>query len=340
MKFFNKSNKTRKSITVFLLLALLCSICIPMQNVSAAAKDPLIILSKYSNTMKIGQEFYLTAITSDFSIPTYSSSSRSIATVDTYGLVTAKKAGSCKISVKSGKSIAYCMITVQKTQISLNKNSLSLNQGNTFLLKATTSNGSIPSFKSSKTSIATIDNNGKITAKKAGETTITVKADQSEAVCKVEVIQTKITLNQTVVSLENGASFQLKASASNGSPLTFKTNKKSIATVDSNGKITAMKPGEAIITVKADQSEVCCKVTVRKPSIKLSEKKCSLKAGKSKKITAKVSSGLPPKWSSSKSSVAKVDQSGKVTAVKAGTATISAKVDGVTATCLVTVTKK
>lgn len=340
MNFFNKANKTCKNITMFLLLALLCSICIPRQNVSAAAKAPLIILSKYSNTMKIGQEFCLAAFTSDFSIPTYSSSSRAIASVDSYGLVTAKKAGTCKISVKSGKSIAYCMITVQKTQISINKNSLSLNQGNTFLLKATTSNGSIPTFKSSKSSIATIDNNGMITAKKAGETTITVKADQSEAMCKVKVIQTKITLNQTTVSLENGASFHLKASTSNGSPVTFKSNKKNVATVDNSGKITAIKPGEAIITVKADQSEVSCKVTVRKPSIKLSETKCSLKAGKSKKITAKVSSGQNPKWSSSKSSVAKVDQSGKITAVKKGTATITAKVDGVTATCLITVTKK
>lgn len=340
MKFFNKSHKTRKSITVFLLLALLFSICLPRQNVSAAAKAPWIVLSKYSNTMKIGQEFYLTAVTSDLSIPTYSSSSRAIASVDSYGLVTAKKAGTCRISVKSGKSIAYCMITVQKTQITLNKTALSLNQGDRFSLKATTSNGSIPTFKSSKSSIAEIDYNGKITAKKAGECTITAKADQSEAVCKVKVMPTKITLNQNSVSMENGASFQLKATTSNGSPVSFRTSKKSVAVVDNNGKITAVKPGEAIITVKADQSEVCCKVTVRKPSITLSEKKCSLKAGKSKKITAKVSSGLPPKWSSSKSSVAKVDQNGKITAVKKGSATITAKVDGVTATCHVTVTKK
>lgn len=340
MTFFNKTNKFRKTIIAFLLLALLCSICIPARNSLAAAKAPLIILTKYSQSMKIGQEFFLTAITSDLSIPTYSSSSRSIATVDSYGLVTAKKAGTCRISVKSGKSVAYCQITVAKTQITLNQKSLSLNQGSTFSLKATTSNGSTPTFKSSKTGIATVDSNGKITAKKAGETTITVKADQSEAVCKVKVLQTKITLNQTSVSMENGAVFQLKAGTSNGSAVTFKTNKKSIATVDSNGKITAVKPGEAIITVRADQTEVQCKVTVKKPSIQLSEKKCTLKAGKSKKITAKVSSGRSPKWSSSRSSVAKVDQSGKITAVKKGTATITAKVDGVTATCLVTVTKK
>lgn len=339
MKFFNQSNKTRKCITAFLLFALLCSICLPMQSASAA-KTPWIVLSKYSNTMKIGQEFYLNAVTSDLSIPTYSSSSRAIASVDSYGLVSAKKAGTCRISVKSGRSIAYCMITVQKTQISLNKNAVSLKQGDTFSLKATTSNGSTPTFKSSKSSIAVVDCTGKITAKKAGECTITVKADQSEAICKINVIQTKITLNQSSISLENGASFPLKASTSNGSPISFQTSKKSVAVVDNNGNITAMKPGEAIITVKADQSEVRCKVTVRKPNIILSEKKCTLKAGKSKKISAKVSSGRPPKWSSSKSSVAKVDQTGKITAVKKGTATITAKVDGVTATCHVTVTKK
>lgn len=265
MKFFNKSNKTRKSIAVFLLLALLCSICIPMQNASAAAKAPLIILSKYSNTMKIGQEFYLAAFISDFGIPKYSSSSRSVASVDAYGIVTAKKAGSCKISVKSGKSVAYCKITVKKTQI---------------------------------------------------------------------------TLNKTNISMENGATFQLKASTTSGSKPTFKINKKSVAVIDDTGLVTALKPGEALITIKADQTEQHCKVKVKAPKITLSTKKCTLTPGKSTQIKAKVSSGRALKWSSSKSSVAKVDQSGRITAVKAGTATIKAKVDGVTATCTVTVTKE
>lgn len=265
MNIFSKTNKFHKATALCLLLVFLCSICIPGQNSKAAAKAPLIILSKYSNTLKIGQEFYLTAVTSDFSIPKFSSSSRAVASVDSYGLVTAKKAGSCKISVKSGKSVAYCKITVAKT---------------------------------------------------------------------------KITLNKTSVSLEHGATFQLTATTSNGSLPTFKTNKKSVAVIDSNGKITAMKPGEAVITVKADKSEVHCKVKVKRPRITLSLRECTLAPKQSKKITAKVSSGLAPKWSSSKSSVAKVDQNGNVTAVKAGTATIKAKLDGVTAICVITVRKK
>lgn len=257
-----KQSKIHSLLAICLALSLFFSSAIPAQPVSAAAKAPLIVLTAYSRTMKIGQEFRLHAITSNLSIPSFSSSKRSIASVDSTGLITAKKAGSCKISVKSGKSIAYCNITVSKTNISLNKKAISLEHGETFKLTAKTSNGSIP---------------------------------------------------------------------------TFKTNKKSVATIGENGKITAMKPGEATITVKADQTQVQCKVKVKKPVITLSAKKYTLNPGESKNIKAKVSSGLDPTWSSSKSSVAFVDQSGNVTAVKSGTTTIKAKLDGIIATCVITV---
>lgn len=257
-------SKMHPCLALVLTFTLLLTICMPAQISSAAAKAPWIVLSSYSRTMKIGQEFRLLAITSDLSRPSFSSSSRSIATVDTYGLITAKKTGSCKISAKSGKSIAYCKITISKTTITLNKKS---------------------------------------------------------------------------VTLEHGAAFRLTAKTSNGSTPTFKTNKKSVATVNDKGTITAVKPGEAMITVKADQTEVYCNVKVKQPNITLSANECSLTVGQTKKLTAKVSSGLKPTWSSSKSSVASVDQNGKITAVKAGTALIKAKLDGVTATCVVTVKK-
>ena len=254
--------KINPFLAICLALSLLFSGIISTASASAASKTPLIILSAYSRTMKIGQEFRLHAVTSNLSIPSFSSSKRSIASVDSSGLITAKKAGSCRISVKSGKSIAYCKLTVSKTTISLNKKS---------------------------------------------------------------------------ISMEHGATFKLTAKTSNGTTPTYKSNKKSVATVSENGKITAMKPGNAIITVKANQTEVQCKVTVKKPIITLSAKSYTLQAGETQKIKAKVSSGLEPVWSSSKSSVAFIDQDGIVTAVKAGTATIKAKLDGITATCIITV---
>ncbi len=257
-------SKTHPALALLMAFALIFSGLLPVQISSAATKAPLIILSHYSRTMKIGQEYRLHAFTSDLSLPHFSSSKRSVASVDSAGLITAKKAGNCKISVKSGKSIAYCNITVSKTTITLNKKSVSLEHGDTFKLTAKTSNGTKP---------------------------------------------------------------------------TFKSNKKSIAIVSDNGKITALKPGEALITVKADQTEVHCKVKVRQPTITLSAKSCTLQAGRSQRITAKVSSGLKPVWSSSKSAVASVDQTGNITGVKAGSAVIKAKVDGVTATCIVTVKK-
>lgn len=254
--------KTPPLLAICIALSLFFSGFISSSSTLAASKAPLIILSTYSHTLKIGQEFRLHAVTSNLSIPSFSSSKRSIASVDSSGLITAKKAGSCRISVKSGKSIAYCKLTVSKTKITLNKKS---------------------------------------------------------------------------ISMEHGATFKLTTKISSGTSPTFKSNKKSVATVSENGKITAMKPGNAIITVKADQTEVCCKVKVKKPVITLSAKKYTLHAGETQRIKAAVSSGLEPVWSSSKSSVAFVEQDGTVTAVKAGTATIKAKLDGITATCVITV---
>lgn len=59
---------------------------------------PVIILTRYSKTMAIGEEFGLIAIASNGKQPTFKSSKSSIASVNTYGRVTAKKAGTCKIT--------------------------------------------------------------------------------------------------------------------------------------------------------------------------------------------------------------------------------------------------
>ena len=70
----------------------------------------------------------------------------------------------------------------------------------------------------------------------------------------------------------------------------------------------------------------------------LSKKKLTIKVGKSKKLSVNDANGTV-KWSSNKKKVAKVNKSGKVTGVKAGKATITAKVDGKTLKCTVTVKK-
>lgn len=155
----------------------------------------------------------------------------------------------------------------------------------------------------------------------------------------------KVTLNLKTVSIYTTGkttTAQLKAKVvGNSKTVTYTSNKKSVATVDKTGKITAVAAGTAIITAKANGVTATCKVTVKKPSLKLNKTKLTLyTAGtKTEKLTAKAANGESKKvtYKSSKSTVAKIDQTGKITALKAGTATITAKANGVTVKCTVTV---
>ena len=129
--------------------------------------------------------------------------------------------------------------------------------------------------------------------------------------------------------------------------VTWSSNNTKVATVDKNGVVKGIKGGTANITVTtADGKKTAvCTVTVREKATKLTLNKTSLSLKKGKTYTLKVKKFTPstvyPKtvtWSSSKKSVAKVDKNGKVTAVKKGTATITAKSwNGKKITCKVTV---
>lgn len=89
-----------------------------------------------------------------------------------------------------------------------------------------------------------------------------MKSGKSETYCQIQVVPTTISLNKTALSLEKQQTFQLTARTSNHSVPTYRSNKKSVALVSSTGLITALKPGSATITIKADQTEQHCQVTV------------------------------------------------------------------------------
>ncbi|MBO5073042.1 MAG: Ig-like domain-containing protein, partial [Eubacterium sp.] len=116
------------------------------------------------------------------------------------------------------------------------------------------------------------------------------------------------------------------------------SRKKSIATVDAKGLVTAKKHGTATITATVDGVTKECEVTVVPPAISLSKTSVSLKKGRSLVLNAKVSSGIKPVWTSSKSSVASVNKEGKVTARKKGSCYIYAAEDGTKKGCHITVT--
>ena len=131
--------------------------------------------------------------------------------------------------------------------------------------------------------------------------------------------------------------------------VTWSSTNTSVATVDASGRVTAIKEGTATITAKAGDKSATCSVTVSKnvvavTSIALNKTSLSLKEGESETLVATVSpdnaTDKTVTWSSTNTSVATVDASGRVTAIKEGTATITAKAGDKSATCAVTVKKK
>lgn len=142
-----------------------------------------------------------------------------------------------------------------------------------------------------------------------------------------------VKLSSTKVTLIKGESKTLKVTGTK-SKVTWSSSKKSVATVSSKGKVTAKAKGTTTITAKVGSKKLTCKVTVETP--KISKKTLTLNVKKT--ATLKVTGTTQKvKWSSSKTSVATVSSSGKVTAKKAGTATITAKVGTKKYTCKVTV---
>ncbi|TAH67861.1 MAG: hypothetical protein EWM47_08665 [Anaerolineaceae bacterium] len=329
-----------------ILLSILLCIILPFltfsehsKYVQASSSFSLIFLSSYKKTLNIGDEFYIIAIATNAKLPKWTSSSSRVASVNTYGKVTAKKEGTAIITAKVNNGEASCKVTVKKTELSINKSSISIERGESILLSATSSTKSPISWKSSHNSIATVDDNGTILGKKPGETTITASSDGSKATCKVTVKYPTIKLDKNKVTLYRGQSIKLRADVSSKVEPTWKTNKKSVAIINPDGRITAIKNGRATITATVDGVSVTCEVVVNKPDIALSSDEISIKVGKTVLLNAKVSSGNNPEWSTSNPNVATVDSEGRIIGIKKGRAYIYAKEDGTKVRCTVYVTE-
>lgn len=327
----------RRILCILIVLAFTAT---PLKtSITADAYDfSLVILNSYQKTIKIQQSFYLVAVTSNGKKPTWKSSNSRVASVNTYGQVTGKKSGTCKITAKIKGAEASCTVTVQKTEISLNFKTLSMENGDSCRLKGSTSNGSAITWRSSKKSVASIDDKGMIETYKPGETVITASADSTRATCRLTVKKPKVTLSKTKASLYRTQTLALTAKVSSGRKPVWKTKKSSVASVTENGVVTAKKHGTAIIYATVDKVRKECEITVKSPDIRLSTDAVTIKAGKKTTLRANVSSGVAPTWKSSKTRVATVTNQGVVTAVKKGTCYIYASEDGTKERCAVTVT--
>ena len=152
-------------------------------------------------------------------------------------------------------------------------------------------------------------------------------------------VEAAVKINKKTVTLTVGKTLQLKVSGTK-SKVTWSSNKKSVATVTKKGKVTAKKKGTATITAKVSKKKYSCKVTVKAPAVKLSEKSKTLTVGQSFNLSLK-NTKSSVKWSTSNKKVAAIKKVSKykykVTGRKTGTATITAKVGKKKYNCKVSV---
>ena len=284
---------------------------------------------------------------------TWSTSNTSIATVNLSGTVTAKKAGSAFIraTANDGSGIyAACAVTVKQRAagITLSAVSITLNLGKTTNLSANvqpadTSDKSV-TWSTSNGSVVSVDAMGKISGLKEGTADITATTKDGSglsSVCRVTVIRryaTGITLNASSITLYPGYTTGLKATVmpddTYDKSIQWSSSNLSVATVSSAGKVSAVKPGIALITATATDgsgTKTSCVVTVLTPisSVTLSYDVVTIAVGQTiKTVTASVlpanASKKALQWISSKPGIATVNGNGYITGTSVGVAYITA----------------
>ena len=290
----------------------------------------------------------------------WESSNPSVLSVSEDGTAAANHAGTAVISAVCGEFRAEetFTVTVPVTGITLDKSSLELLKGGSAALSATvlpedTTEEKTVYFSSNNTNIATVDQNGNVTAVGAGSCTVTASHGSFSASCTVNVKapMTGIALDKADITLVQWESAKLTVNyqpwdTTDDRTVRWTSSDAGIATVDGSGTVSGVSPGECTVTAQVGSFSASAHVRVNAyvpvESVGLSIWETTLTwYGQTVKIDAWVnpSGATRPwiSWSSSNPSVASVSSDGTVTAAGRGNAVITATADGVSAYCQVTV---
>lgn len=332
-------------------------------------------LDKPELTLNVNESSKYVAILSPYTIAnntslTWQSSNPDVATVDANGVVTGISEGEATITARNSNGLsASSEVTVTNisapiTNVSLNFSDLEIRKDSSQGLRATitpkeTTDDKTLTWESSNPEVATVSSTGVVTARRPGNAIITVRTSNGLTdTCNIAVISqiTSVHLNLTAITLDEGVSQTLRATinpsdTTDDKTLIWKSSNTNVATVDQEGKVTAVKEGVATITVTTVNGRRAeCKITVNKPSenipiesVSLDKTTLTLEEQEAETLVATINPSNTTDdttltWKSSNPEVATVDQEGKVTAVKEGTTTITVTtVNGKEATCTVTV---
>lgn len=257
-------------------------------TVNSVTISPTSVTLDPNGTQQLTANVDATPASADKSV-TWTSSNPSVATVSESGLVTAVAQGTATITATSNldnTKSGTCSVTVNApaapipvTAISLNKSATTIGIGSSETLTvnytpADANTGKAVSWSSSNTSIATVDNSGKVTGVAAGTATITATSTTDNTIsasCSVTVeaiAVTGVSINPTSANLQIGGSTDLTATVlpanATDKSVSWTSSNTAVATVNNNGHVSAVAAGTATITVTTtDGSKTnTCSVTV------------------------------------------------------------------------------
>ena len=273
--------------------------------------------------------------------------------------------------ISSGDTVNNVDIGVYKNDKFVKTNEIDLNTNQSTTIKAIINDkndiNTSADFSSSDESVAVVDDFGNVTAKGEGETTITGTLDGVQGAVTVVVQKptksdpekpaTKVTkidlgVGSTITKYAND-SVQLyptvEPSSIKNYTIKWSSNNTGVATVN-NGLIKCVKAGTAVITAEVDGVKASVKVIVENNTSSTKVKVTKIKLGVASQVNKNVNESLKItptvepsnaknytiKWTSSNTSVATVSN-GLVKCIKAGTAVITAEVDGVKAATTINV---
>ena len=292
---------------------------------------------------------------------TWSTSDSSVATVSSDGTVTAVKNGTATVTAKCGDLSAQTKVTVINPlkAITITGTTHSIKKGQTTQLGLTydpadTTDSVAATWTSSNTSVATVSKTGLVTALKDGSTTIKATVGNVSSTYDIAVKEVKLTgiKMEEKALIHKGDTKALTveytpADTTDDKTVAWSSSDSTVASVDNNGIVTAVKPGSAVITAKVGNYQATCAVTVDAPLKEIVPEKAIIDMVK--KQTANIAYSVVPAdttdskdvtYTSSDETVATVNSDGKVTAKKAGQATVTITgANGIKATVTVNVSE-
>ena len=226
------------------------------------------------------------------------------------------------------------VIQAATKKVALNRSSLKMIKGTSYQLRLNNNKRKIR-WSSSNAKIASVTSKGTVKAVKNGSAKIYAKVSGKTYSCSVKV-ETPY-MSKKSVTMYKGKSYKLSMKG-NTQKVRWSSSNPKIAKVSATGTVTGVKAGKTTIKAAIGAKKYTSTITVKNPSFTLNASKITLSKGQSYIVKPKAAPTAKITWRSSNSAVASVNTKGVILAKKSGSATISAKANGITRTISITVT--